>query len=343
MPALPRSALALLLAAFMVPTFAAGTDHAKPWHVVDRLALGGPGGWDYLAVDAPHHHLFVSRGDRVMVVDLTTGKLAGTIAGTDGVHGIAFDPARGEGYASDGRAASVTVFDLVTLKVLATIPGTGENPDAIAYDPASGHVFTFNGRSHSASVIDPAKRAVIATVALPGKPEFAQVDGRGHIFVNIEDKSELVELDSLHDTVTHTWSLAPCESPSGLALDDTQHRLFSVCDNETMAVTDARTGKTVATVPIGKGPDAVAFDAGTGLIYSSNGQSGTLTVVHEDTPNRYSVVTTVPTQVSARTEALDPQSHRLYLSAATPGPHRNAHGRPEMVPDSFVLLVVGQH
>lgn len=342
MPAFPRTALALLLAASVTPVFAAGTDHATSWRVLDRLPLGGAGGWDYLAVDAPRHHLFVSRGDRVMVVDLGTGKLAGTIAGTDGVHGIAFDPARREGYTSDGHAASVTVFDLTTLKVLATIPGTGENPDAIAYDPASGHVFTLNGRSHSASVIDPAKRAVIATVALPGKPEFAVADGAGHLYVNIEDKSELVELDSLHDTVMKTWSLAPCESPSGLALDGAHHRLFSVCDNETMAVSDARAGKVIATVPIGQGPDAVTFDASSGIVYSANGRSGTLTVVHEDTPDRYSVVATVPTQVSARTEALDPRSHRVYLSAATPGPHRNAHGRPEMVPDSFVVLVVGQ-
>jgi DNA-binding beta-propeller fold protein YncE len=252
-------------------------------------------------------------------------------------------PELDQGFTSNGKDAAVTVFDLATLKPLGTITGTGLNPDAIVYDTASRHVFTFNGHSASASVIDPFKRKVIATIALPGKPEFAQTDGTGRLYVNIEDKSELVEIDTLHDTVLNTWSLAPCESPSGLALDKAHGRLFSVCDNETMAVTDARSGKVVADVPIGEGPDAVVFDAGTGTIYSSNGGSGTLTVVHEDAPDHYTVTANVPTQVSARTEALDPATHLLYLSAATPGPEKDARGRPEMLPGSFTVLVVGQH
>lgn len=338
MSTLPRTAFAMLLAGVIAPAFATGTASTQPLHVVGRLALGGPGGWDYLAVDAPHHHLFVSRGDRVMVVDTTTGKLAGTIPGTSGVHGIAFDPARREGFTSDGRAASVTVFDLDSLKVLATIRGTGENPDAIAFDPASGHVFTLNGRSRSASVIDPARRAVVATIALPGKPEFAAADGKGHLYVNIEDKSELAEIDTGSDKLLRTWSLAPCESPSGLAFDAAHRRAFSVCDNRVMAVSDVDKGAVVTTVPIGEGPDAAAFDPSTGTVYSSNGESGTLTVVHQVDADHYTVAATVPTQKSARTMALDPTTQRIYLSAATLGSQRNARGWPMAVPGSFVVL-----
>ena len=341
MSKLPRTALVLLLAASLAPAFAADTPHVPSWHVVGRLALGGPGGWDYLAVDAPRHHLFVSRGDRVMVVDLTTNKLAGTLDGTAGVHGIAFDPARREGFTSDGGSASVTVFDLDTLKTLATIRGTGEKPDAIAFDPASGHVFTLNGRSHSASVIDPQQRAVVATIALPGKPEFAVADGKGHLYVNIEDKSELAELDTGSNKLLRTWSLAPCASPSGLAFDAAHRRAFSVCDNRVMAVSDVDRGRVVASVPIGEGPDAAVFDPVTHTVFSSNGESGTLTVVQQRDADHYTVAATVPTQKSARTMALDPTTQRLYLSAATLGSQRNARGWPMAEPGSFVVLEVG--
>lgn len=341
MTLLHRPMLALLLAGSLAPAFAAGTAPAPSWHVTHRLALGGIGGWDYLAVDAPHHHLFVSRGDRVMVIDTTTGKTAGTIPGTEGVHGIAFDPARREGFTSDGAAAAVTVFDLDTLKVLATIRGTGENPDAIAFDPASGHVFTLNGGSHSASVIDPAKRTVVATIALPGKPEFAAADGTGHLYVNIEDKSELAEIDTGKNTLLRTWPLAPCQSPSGLAFDAAHRRAFSVCDNRVMAVSDVDKGAVVTTVPIGEGPDAAAFDPATHTVYSSNGQSGTLTVVHQVDADHYAVAATVPTQKSARTMALDPVTQHIYLSAATLGSRRNARGWPMAVPGSFVVLELG--
>lgn len=332
-----------LLASAPLMSSAHAVGRPSGMQVLSHLPLGGEGGWDYLAVDAPHRHLFVSRGDRVVVVDLASQKVAATLTGTAGVHGIAFDPALNQGFTSNGKSASVSVFDLATLKPLGTITGTGQNPDAILYDSASRHVFTMNGHSASASVIDPATRAVIATIALPGKPEFAQADGAGHIYVNIEDASELVELDSLHNRVLHTWALAPCEAPSGLALDNTHHRLFSVCDNKVMAVTDATSGKRVATVPIGEGPDAVVLDPTRDMIYSSNGESGTLTAVHEDTPDHYTVTATVPTQVSARTEALDPVTHHLYLSTASPGPRINARGRHEMLPGSFTLLVVGMH
>ena len=204
-------------------------------------------------------------------------------------------------------------------------------------------MLTFNGRSHSVSVIDPAANKVIATIALPGKPEFAVADGAGHVYVNIEDKSELVQLDSRGNTVLQTWPLAPCESPSGLAIDTAHRRLFSVCDNRTMAVTDATNGHQVGIVAVGDGPDAVVFDATNAMVYSSNGQSGTITAVHEDDPDHYRVTATIRTQPSARTLALDPKLHRLYLSAARFGATRQANGRPAIEPDSFGILTVGHH
>ena len=310
--------------------------------MLSRLALGGPGGWDYLAFDAPSRHLFVSRGDRVLVIDVDAGKQIGTIAGTAGVHGIALADDLHHGFVSDGKIASVTVFDLASLKTVATITGTGQNPDAILYDSASHHVLTFNGKSASASVIDPAKNAVIGSIALPGKPEFAVADGAGHVYVNIEDKSELVQLDSLHDKVLQVWPLAPCESPSGLAIDNAHHRLFAVCDNRTMTVLDALDGHHVADVPIGDGPDGVVFDPAEAMIYSANGESGTITAVHEDDPDHYRVTATIPTQVSARTLTLDPKLHRLYLSAARLGATRQANGRRTIEPDSFGVLTVGR-
>ncbi|HZX70833.1 MAG TPA: YncE family protein, partial [Rhodanobacter sp.] len=310
--------------------------------LLSTMSLGGPGGWDYLSFDAPHRHLFVSRGDRVLVLDVDQHKQIGTIANTPGVHGIALAPDLGRGFTSNGKAASVTEFDLTTLKTVATISGTGQNPDAILYDRPSHHVLTFNGHSNNASVIDPAKGAVIATIALPGKPEFAVSDGAGHVYNNIEDKSELVEIDTRSNKVLHVWPLAPCQSPSGLAIDTRHHRLFSVCDNKLMAVTDALDGHQVASVPIGEGPDAVVFDAATSTIYSSNGESGTITAVHQDDSDHYHVSATIPTQVSARTEALDPKLHRLYLSAARFGTTRQPNGRHTIEPDSFGILTVGQ-
>jgi len=335
------AALALALAAPFVVS-AAGTGHSQ-YHVISRMDLGGDGGWDYLSFDAPRHHLFVSRGDRVLVIDAAKDKQVGTIADTQGVHGIAVAQDLKRGFTSDGKAATVTAFDLDTLKTVAVIKGTGLNPDAIVYDTASHHVLTLNGKSSSASVIDPTTNAVIATIALPGKPEFAVSDGAGHVYVNIEDKSELVQIDSAKNTVLNTWPLAPCESPSGLALDRQHHRLFSVCDNQKMAVLDADNGRLVATLPIGDGPDAVVFDDAASMVYSSNGESGTITAIHEDDADHYTVKNTIATQVSARTLALDPSSHRLYLSAAKFGDTKQPNGRPSIVSGSFTVLVVGQH
>ncbi|WP_426688073.1 YncE family protein [Rhodanobacter ginsengiterrae] len=330
----------LLLAIPMAAT--AASPSAAP-RLLSTLPLGGPGGWDYLSFDAPHRLLFVSRGDRVLVIDVDHHRQVGTIADTQGVHGIAIADDLQRGFTSNGKSASVTEFDLTTFKTLATISGTGEKPDAIVYDQPSHHVLTFNGKSHSASVIDPAKGAVIATIGLPGKPEFAVSDGAGHIYNNIEDKSELVEIDTGSNKVLHVWPLAPCQSPSGLAIDTRHHRLFSVCDNKVMAVTDALDGHQVASVPIGEGPDAVVFDDAESMIYSSNGESGTITAVHQDDADHYQVSATIPSQVSARTLALDPKLHRLYLSAARFDTALQPNGRHAIVPDSFGILTVGRH
>jgi len=315
---------------------------ASDYRVLSQLKLGGTGGWDYLSFDEARRHLFVTRGDRVEVVDVDYAKRIGTIPGTAGVHGVALDPVSRRGYASDGQSASVTVFDLDTFAVVATITGTGEKPDAIVYDAGSKHVFTFNGKGKSFSAIDPARGAVIATVPLSGKPEFAVTDEAGHIYVNNEDTAELIKIDTATNKVAGTWKLGTCESPSGLAIDRKHHRLFSVCDNKVMAVSDADAGKVVASVAIGEGPDAVVFDDATATAYSANGESGNITAVHQDDADHYSVIATIPTQPSARTLALDSKLHRLYLSAATlAGAPAEGH-HPAIKPDSFTVLTVGK-
>jgi DNA-binding beta-propeller fold protein YncE len=316
----------------------------RPYHVVQRFNPGEAGGWDLLAVDA--HRLFISRTDRVMVIDTDSGKLLGEIPAAGGVHGIALVPEAKRGFTTNGHANTVTVFDLDTLAVTGEIKVTGDNPDAILYDPASKRVFAFNGHSANASAIDPASLQVVATIALPGKPELAASDGRGRMYVNLEDRNEIAVLDALAGTVLGTWSLAPCEEPTGLALDAQNGRLFAVCSNHEMMVVDAQSGRHVAEVPIGDGPDGAAFDPGTGLAFSSNGGDGTLTVVHEDDAEHFSVIGSVATQKSARTLALDPSSHRVFLAAAEMGERPEPtpdqpHPRAPMTPGTFSILVVG--
>lgn len=317
------------------------------WRVVQRFVLGGDGGWDYLYLDPATQHLYISRSDRVLVLDARGGKRVGEIDGLSGVHGIALADDLHKGFISNGRADTVTVFDPATLKIERTIAVGGHNPDAILYDPFSKRVLTFNGGSSDASVIDAVSGKLLGHVALPGHPEFAVSDGRGHVYDNIEDKHELVEIDPKAMEVKNVWSLEHCEDPSGLAIDTAYRRLFSVCQNKTMAVTDADSGKAVARVPIGEGPDGAAFDARRGLVFSSNGESGTLTIVHEDAPDRYSVIANAPTQNSARTMALDQASGRVYLPAARfgarPAPSAaQPRPRPAVAPGSFTILVVGQ-
>src|SRR5579875_1297124 len=325
---------------------AAGTAPAAPaatgsWHVAQRYAIGGAGGWDYLAIDQASRHLYVSRSDRVIVLDARNGKRVGEIDGLSGVHGIAIADDLGRGFISNGRADTVTVFDLASLKTLQTVAVGAKNPDAILYDPYSHRVFTFN----DASVIDAKSGKLLGHVALPGRPEFAVSDGHGHVFDNIESRDELAEIDPAAMKVTATWPVKDCDSPSGLAIDVAHQRLFSVCQNKVMAVTDAGNGKPVASVPIGEGPDAACFDPQRQLVFSSNGESGTLTVVHEDDPDHYRVLANVPTQKSARTMALDETSGDIFLSAAEFGPRpaptaQQPHPRPTVKPGSFTILVV---
>ena len=318
---------------------------AAGYHAVKTYKLGGDGGWDYLTFDKAANRLFISRSTHVIVMDADSGKVVGDIPDTPGVHGIALAPEFGRGFVSNGRDNSVTVFDLSNLRVLSKIK-VGENPDAILYDPASKRVFTFNGKSHDVSAIDAAKGAVLGTIKVDGKPEFAVSDEKGEIFVNIEDKSELMALDPNKLEVKARWPLAPCEEPSGLAIDRKNRRLFSGCGNKLMSVVDADSGKLVTTLPIGDGVDANAFDSETGLAFASCGE-GVLTVVHEDSPDKFSVVENVPTQRGARTMTLDPEKHRVFLVTAKFGPPpaptaQQPHPWPSILPDTFVVIVMSR-
>jgi DNA-binding beta-propeller fold protein YncE len=333
---------ALAATAFSARPLAAGDGN---YHLLKKVVLGGDGGWDYLTCDSAARRVYISRGTHVMVVDADTYAVVGNIPGTNGVHGIALAPKLGRGFTSDGRANAVTIFDLKTLKILGTAP-TGEGPDGIVYDPASQRVFTLNGHGGNATAIDAASGKPAGTIPLGGKPEFAVADGQGRIYNNLEDKSELVQIDSQKLTVTARWPLAPCESPSGLAMDRKHRRLFAGCHNRMMAVVDADSGKVLATPAIGQGVDANGFDPGTKLAFSSNGD-GTLTVVHEDSPEKFTPAASVPTQRGARTMALDLKTHHIFLVTAEFGPPpaptpERPRPRPQAVPGSFTLLVFGK-
>ena len=313
------------------------------WHVSRHIPIGGTGGWDYMAIDSASRRAYVSHGDRVEVVDVDAGKVVGLIPDTPGVHGIAVDHDGGRGFISSGRVSMMTIFDLKTLNRINDVKTTGDNPDAIMFEPSTHHVFTFNGRGKNASVFDTHGK-VIATIPLGGKPEFA-VHDHGRVFANIEDTSEIVMIDAKTNTVKERWKLAPCESPSGLAIDRKHHRLFTVCENEMMAVVDATSGHVITTLPTGKGTDAAAFDDDKQLAFASNGQSATLTVIHESSPDKYEVVDNAATQRSARTMALDTKTHHVFLPAAkfgdAPAPtEKNPRPRPPIVPGSFELLEV---
>ena len=336
----------LLAAGAMLAVFEPHAAFAQgPYHVADRWTIGGEGGWDYLIADGPAHRLYVTHNSRVEVVDTQTGKPVGAVTGLKSTHGVALDPDGKTGYISDGAGNAVVVFDRATLQTLATIPA-GTNPDGIAYDPSTRTVWAFNGRSRDVSIIDPASRALVATVPLPGKPEFPAVDGKGTIFVNIEDKNEIAKLDAKTHQLVAEWPLAGCDSPSGLAFDTAGHRLFSVCDGNKMAVTDSNTGKVLAAPAIGSSPDAAAYDPKYKLAFSSNGGDATLTVI-DASNSSYKTVQSLQTVRGARTMALDPISGRIYLAsaqygpapAATPGSPRS---RPPIIPGSFTILVVSR-
>ena len=337
--ALLQTAAAATPAADTSPLPAAVYTVSRSW------PLGGAGGWDYLALEASGARLFISRGDRVDVVETVSGKLAGTIPNTAGVHGIAFAPALKRGFTSNGGSNTVSVFELDTLRVIQRVPVSGKKPEAILYEPRQNHVITANGESANLSALDAATLQIVAIVALPGPPEFMATDTAGTVYVNIEtDPGKLVAVDGKSLAVKATWPLPGCANPTGLALDAVHHRLFSVCANQVMAVTDALSGKQVARVVIGRGPDAAAFDSDLGLVFTSNGLDGTMTVIHEESPDVYRVLATVTTLVSARTMALDPATHKIFLAAARlgatpPATEEQPHPRPSIVPNSFSILV----
>jgi DNA-binding beta-propeller fold protein YncE len=315
------------------------------YKVVNTYKVGGDGGWDYLTADAAARRLYISRGTHVMVLDLDSGKTVGDIADTPGVHGIALAPELGRGFTSNGREGTVSIFDLKTLGTSSKVK-VGDNPDAILYDPATKRVFTFNGRSQDSTAIDATNGTVLGTIKLDGKPEFAASDGKGGVFVNIEDKSELTAIDANKLTVKSTWPLAPCTEPSGLSMDRKNRRLFVGCDNKMMAVVNADTGKVLATPAIGDGVDATTFDDEAGLAFASCGE-GVLTVVREESPEKFSVAENVPTQQGARTLALDAKTHNVFVVTAKFGPPPAPtadmpHPRHTILPDSFVVLVVGK-
>jgi DNA-binding beta-propeller fold protein YncE len=340
-----RKTIAALV--ILLVSIGAACAQVSGYKIIDKVKLGGEGGWDYLNADPVTGMLFVSRGTHVQVMDMEKRTLAADIPNTNGVHGIALAHEFGKGYISDGRDSAVTVFDVKTFKTIKVIKIKGLNPDAIIYDDASKRVFTFNGRSSDATAIDAASDSIVGTVPLDGKPEFAQADGKGNIYVNIEDKSTITSFNAKTLKVLKTWSIAPGEEASGLAIDRNHHRLYSVAGNKKMIVSDYEAGKVVADIPIGEGPDAAAYDPGNHFVFSSNGRDGTLTVVLEEERDTYTVLENVKTQQSARTMALDPKTHRIYLAAAefgkAPEPTKdNPRPRPPMVPGSFTILILGR-
>lgn len=325
-----------------VATAAAG----QGYHITKTYKVGGEGGWDYVTVDASARRFYISRGTHVIVLDADSGKNVGDIPDTPGVHGIALAPELGKGFTSNGREGTVTIFDIKTLAPSGSKVKVGDNPDAILYDPATKRVFTFNGRSQDSTAIDAESGKVLGTIKLDGKPEFAASDAKGEIFVNIEDKSELVAIDPKKLEVKAKWPLAPCTEPSGLAIDRKHRRLFVGCDNKMMAVVDADSGKVLATPAIGEGVDATAFDDETGLAFASCGE-GVLTVVKEESPDKFSVSENVPTKRGARTMALDSKTHDVFTVTADFGPPPaptadNPHPRRSILPDSFVVLVLSK-
>src|SRR5580700_11360917 len=332
-----------LLLTLAVVAFAA----APTYKVLTKIKVGGATRWDYAYLDSNSHRLYVahSGANQTEIIDTTSDKVVGTIMGTGGVHGIAIADDLNRGFASDGTDNDVTVFDLKTMMPVGSKIKTGTNPDSIIYEPVTKRVFTFNGRSSDSTAID-AKTGNVITASIPvgGKPEFAQVDGKGHVYVNIEDKAEIIEIDAKNALVAKRYSIAPCDSPSGLTIDP-KGRLYSVCDNKMMIVSDPAAGKVLATPAIGAGPDGVAFDDG--YAFSANGRDGTITVVGETSPGKFEPVATITTQRGARTIAADPKMHRLYLPTAEFGPPSESKdgkggGRPQAIPDTFQIVVVGR-
>ena len=316
---------------------------ASGYNVVKTIPIGGPGRWDYDLVDSNARRVYLSHQTHVVVLDADSYAVVGDIPNTPGVHGIALASDLGRGFTSNGRGNTITIFDLKTLKPISTVKSTGQNPDAIFYDASSKRVFAFNGRSANATAINAADGTVAGTIVVGGKPEFAAGDDHGHVFVNIEDKSQLLEIDAQKLSVLHRWPLTGCKEPSGLAFDQKNRRLFSVCGNKKMMIVDADSGKIVATPEIGDDPDAAGFDPGTQLVFSSNGETGDLTVIHEDSPDKFSLLETVPTKKYARTMAIDLKTHNIFLPIAEFEPVApKGEEEPPMKPNSFGVLLVSK-
>jgi DNA-binding beta-propeller fold protein YncE len=336
-----RLAVLALCGAITLPSEAA----SEVYKFLNEIPIGGEGGWDYLSIDSGAHRLYVTHGTKIVVVDLEKNAVTGEIADTPGVHGFAIAPNLGRGFASDGKENKASIVDLKTLATVLKVD-TGENPDAILYEPGHAEVYAFNGRGKSATAFDSKSGKVTATIPLPGKPEFAAADQKaGRVYCNIEDKSEIVAIDTAAHTVVARWPLAPGEEPSGMAFDVVHHRLFIGCNNKLMMVVDSNTGKVIGSIPIGAGVDACAFDDKTQLAFSSNGE-GNVTIVKEETPDKFSVIQTLKTEPRARTMALDEATHRIYLPSAQFEPDvMSSSGaspaRPKMIPNTMKILVYG--
>ena len=333
-----KTTLALTLIALSTLAHANGPTTDK-FEVIDRFKIGGEGGWDYLSLEPNSRRLFVSRSTRIDVINIDTGKKVGEVTNLKGTHQAVFATKLNRGFTSNGGDSTVTIFNLKTYAEIGRVK-VGERPDAIVFDPSSKRVFTFNAASEDSTAIDAATGKVLGSVKLGGRPEFPVADGKGNIFVNIESKSEIFEFNARTLEGVKRWSLAPAEGPSGLAMDTRHRRLFAVTDGK-MIISDADGGKVVTTVPIGQGPDAAVFDPALGLAFSSNG-AGTITVVSEDGKDKYSVVQTVETQRGARTCALDPKTHRIFLAVAESKPGDGTSRRRQMVPGTFAIIVVGR-
>ena len=332
-------AAALLLTALTAPAQA-----APLYHIAHEVKVPGDEGWDYLTFEQGGHRLFIAHGTQVTVVDTDQLAATGAVADTPGAHGVALAPDVGHGYVSAGRSSTIVVFDLKSLARLKEIKSTGENPDAIIYDAPTQRVFAFNGRGRNATVIDAKTDQVVGTIALDAKPEFAVSDGKGHVYVNLEDKNSLAQIDPQRQAVTAVWKIDGCEEPSGLAMDVQGQRLFAGCGNKVMAVVDATSGRTLGTAPIGEGVDATAWDPHIRLAFASCGE-GVLTVIALSASGAPEVAQSLATQRGARTMALDERSHRIFLVTANFGPPPAAtpehpHPRPAILPGTFRLLVV---
>jgi YVTN family beta-propeller protein len=337
-----KKTISILSIAALVSVSTIAKAQTSSYKIANKFKVEGDGGWDYLISDDETGRLYISHGMVVNIINEADGKLIGNIQDTKGVHGIALAKELNKGFTSNGRDTSVTIFDLTTLATITKIKVTGKNPDAILYDPFSKKVFVYNGRTSNATVIDATTNAVVATIELPGKPEFSVTDEKGKVYVNIEDKNKICVINSITLKVEQTWSIGKGDEPSGLALDNKNHRLFAVCGNKLMEVLDAETGKEIASLPIGDGTDGAAFDPETERAYSSNGE-GTLTVVQGKNGTNYKVLENVVTQKGARTLTLNRKNHHVYSSTAeydeTPATTKeNAHQRPTIKSGSFVIL-----